>query len=175
MGRFLKRLSSLCLVLVLSIGGLCNLNATLEDISLEGLDTRGIVGVIKSWQENFCYTDIVRYLLVIWLKKMGKTDIAKVYEEYMEQNQFDDLLLHPEKYIENYNEIDKQEARQKMLDFAMRAKVCAFFNLFTFHLDAREVGLYALIHDDEFAVAVEFVGLMNEKTFEEAMEEIWIS
>ena len=71
MGRFLKRLSSLCLVLVLSIGGLCNLNATLEDISLEGLDTRGIVGVIKSWQENFCYTEYSALFVGNLAKKNG--------------------------------------------------------------------------------------------------------
>ena len=154
----MKKFSSLCLALVLSISGLFNLNvnAASEEISFKGLNTQGIVDAIEYWQSNFNYTYIERYFVSL-LEEMGEVETSRLYEDYRRQNQFDDLLLNPENYIEFY---DAEDLQRKLND-EIRSRACAFFNQFTFALsNPKEVVLYALIH---------------KKTFEEAMEEIWIS
>ena len=172
MGRFLKRLSSLCLVLVLSISGLCNLitNAESEKISFKGLNERKIEDEIEYW-ESKNYTAIECHFVSL-LEEMGKVETARLYEDYKRQNQIDELLRNPERYIEFY---DAEDLQIKLND-EIKSRACAFFNQFTFALsNPKEVVLYALIHNDSFEAAVEFLALIHKKTFEEAMEEIWIS
>lgn len=148
MGRFLKRLSSLCLVLVLSISGLCNLitNAESEKISFKGLNERKIEDVIEYWKSKN-YTAIECHFVSL-LEEMGKVETARLYEDYKRQNQIDELLRNPERYIEFY---DAEDLQIKLND-KIKSIACTFFNQFKFDpFNPQEVGLFTLIHNMNFA------------------------
>ena len=132
MGRFLKRLSSLCLVLVLSISGLCNLitNAESEKISFKGLNKREIEDEIEYW-ESKNYTAIECHFVSL-LEEMGKVETARLYEAY--RSQF---------VNETFNEGSEE---------AISLAASEFFSKFTPDLsDPKAVGLFTLIHNMNFA------------------------
>ena len=136
-GNKMKKFSSLCFALVLSISVFFNLiaNAALVDISLEGLNARGVADEVAYYQENFSYT-LIEQCFVSLLEEMGKVETARLYEAY--RSQF---------VNETFNEGSED---------AISLAASEFFSKFTPDLsDPKAVGLYALIHNESFERAVE--------------------
>ena len=131
-GNKMKKFSSLCLALVLSVS--VNVNAALEVISLEGSNAQEVAEEVAYYQGNFSYAWIAQGLVSL-LEKMGKVETAKLYEAYM--SQFVD---------EPFNEDSEDEISARVLDFFSRFTPNRF--------DPKEVGLFALIHDMSFENAM---------------------
>ena len=135
----MKKFSSLCLALVLSVSGLFNLNvnAALEVISLEGSNAQEVAEEVAYYQGNFSYALIAQGLVSL-LEKMGKVETARLYEAY--RSQF---------VNEPFNEGSEDE---------ISARVLEFFSRFTPNpRDYKAVGLFALIHNMSFAKAMEIL------------------
>ena len=150
----MKKFSSLCLALVLSISGLFNLNANaeIEDISFEGLSAQEVADEVAYYQKNFGYT-LIEQCFVSLLEKMGKVETARLYEAY--RSQF---------VNEPFNEGSED---------AISLAASEFFSKFMPNLsEPKAVGLYALIHNVSFESAVEILALIHNMSFEEAMNKL---
>ena len=133
----MKKFSSLCLVLVLSVSSLFNLNA--NAISFLGLDEEGIAYTVAFYKERFPYGELETYFCDLLIDD-GEEELAEEYK------------WHRSEFFKSHNESEWYKLNVAIFEMATHFFKDKFKPV---PFDPAAVGIYALIFEKSYGEAEE--------------------